>query len=504
MEDPLLEGYLRGARANELVIGLPDGAYRITLAAHDPAKAHGPFSVTADGTPLFEQVRTSPNAPWRGSADLRVRGGVLRLGFVPGPGADFIVNALEIQGPESAELRPVCASAPSVSVPSRAELPAAGEAEARQALRAVCDWLLEHRRGDGYLGDTDDNWYTASMPVRALLAGFDILGDTRYRDAALRVMDLFVGEQMPSGAFCGVYRGKPTAALSPAEVEHLAVHARQPMSDIGSVVCAVAVASRYADRARSAGYVDSLRKFCDGWAIRFQEPSGAFTDGPWGKDWLTTTYSCATAIEAAVFALAAAVTGDKAYARVAVKAIDYLLHDWREDGRMLGRAPHWEVHGRRPFVMETLYFGDLWYYDDGFITTARHCGDAAARARIEAGIGWRVFGEAGLLAALGGKAWWPIQDIWNNAKSVGMVQTLLYARAIGRREAELEGALASMRSFLCNPEYARRVGVMADDRERPVAKFGYQTWTGMDRQSAGFAGMTLAEMLKPGVLYLDA
>jgi hypothetical protein len=45
---------------------------------------------------------------------------------------------------------------------------------------------------------------------------------------------------------------------------------------------------------------------------------------------------------------------------------------------------------------------------------------------------------------------------------------------------------------------------MADDHERPASIYGYQTWTGMDRQAAGFAGMTLAEMLKPGVIYLDA
>jgi hypothetical protein len=61
-----------------------------------------------------------------------------------------------------------------------------------------------------------------------------------------------------------------------------------------------------------------------------------------------------------------------------------------------------------------------------------------------------------------------------------------------------------MRRFLCTPEYARRLAIMADDRERPVDKYGYQTWTGMDRQSVGFAGMTLAEMIKPGVIYLDA
>jgi hypothetical protein len=93
--------------------------------------------------------------------------------------------------------------------------------------------------------------------------------------------------------------------------------------------------------------------------------------------------------------------------------------------------------------------------------------------------------------------------LWNNAKSIGTVQTLLYAKTRLGGSPALDEALAGMRRFLCTPEYARRVGVMADDREHPVSEHCYQTWTGMDRQAAGFAGMTLAEMLKPGVIYLD-
>ena len=33
---------------------------------------------------------------------------------------------------------------------------------------------------------------------------------------------------------------------------------------------------------------------------------------------------------------------------------------------------------------------------------------------------------------------------------------------------------------------------------------GFQTWSGMRMEATGFAGMTLAEMIKPGVLYLGS
>lgn len=502
IEDALLEGYLLGRRPNALWLGLSQGAYRLTLTSFEPLRNHGPFTIQAAGQKLAE-VRLNAGEVSQISCEVTVTGGVLKLEFIPRPAADFLLNALVVEGPEDATLRPVCASAPPVTLPSRAELQAKSQDDPRAALRRICDWLLAHRRSDGYLGDTDNNWYTASMPIRALLAGYDILGERAYLEACLMVLDTFVGEQLPNGAFCGVFRGKPTAALSSAEVEHIMEHARQPMSDIGSMVSALAIASHYAPSPHKERYLASVRHFCDHWALRFQEPSGAFTNGPWGKGWFTGIYSCATAIEAATFSLAYAISGQKHYMESAMRGIAFLLPDWQPSGRMIGRAPHWEVHNRQPFLLEPLHFGDQWYYDEGFITTARHCPDDALRTRIHEALRWRVYGEEGLLAALGNQVWWPIQDIWNNAKSIGMVQTLLYAQTHLGSSPTLDEAIAGMRRFLCTPEYARRLGIMADDRERPASVFGYQTWTGMDRQSAGFAGMTLAEMLKPGVLYLD-
>ena len=187
---------------------------------------------------------------------------------------------------------------------------------------------------------------------------------------------------------------------------------------------------------------------------------------------------------------------------MAERAIRFLLPDWRRDGRMLGRAPHWPWHNAKPFVLDTLLFGDQWYYDEGFITLWHHTPAGAFRDHIRRALERRVYGTAGLLAALHGHAWWPIQDIWNNAKSVGMVQTLLFARQAGHAATRLDKALEAMRRLLCTPRYAARLGVMPADAERPSARHYLQTWSGMAMEATGFAGMTLAEMLKPGVLYL--
>jgi len=505
VEDPLLEGFVQGTQPTEFWIGLPDGTYSLSITCHEPLEEHGPFTVKANGVSVLGDVVIKAGSVRKESFQARSRDGILCLKFAPSAGKDFIINALVIEGPAGVRPQPVFKSAPPITLPDRKELVTrAGDADPKMTLRQICDWLIEHRRADGFMGGVEGiyaQWYTVSMPIRALLAGYDILADRRYLETALTTLDLFVDEQLPNGAFEGVFRGKATAQLSDTELEQ-SLKTRLPMSDIGSMVSALAAGSCYAAQPRKERYLKSVRHFCDDWAMKFQQPSGAFTDGQWFPD--IRIYSCATAIEAATFSLAHAVTGNARYLKVAADAIQYLLSDWREDGSMVGRGPHWFVRSGQPFVLEPLYFGDIWYYDEGFITTSLHADDEAFRRRIDTAMGWRVFGARGLLQALEGKVWWPIQDTWDNAKSIGMVQTLLYARTHEMGTPALEEALADMRRFLCVPEYRRRLGIMPDDTEHPASVYGYQTWSGMSMESTGFAGMTLAEMIKPGVIYLDS
>jgi hypothetical protein len=501
VDEALLEGYAGMWKPSELRIGLNPGTYHVTLTSFDPVHAHGPFSVTAGGSPAISGVSAPANEIVTVDFDCNVQGDVLSLRFVPDEGSGMVLNALVITGPDDAQLHPVFKTAPPIEMPDRDELAQSARNDPKAALKEICDWLVAHRNENGFLGDAWEGgiflWYTASMPVRALLAGYDILGEAAYRDAAFRVLDLFAGEQLPSGAFGSILRGKPTSELSQSELTTVIETHGQPMSDIGSIVSALAIGSQYADSGRKERYVETVRHFCADYASLHQLPNGAFTDGP-----NTGLYSCATAIQAATFSLASAVTGDARFLDNAARAISFLLRDWLEDGRMLGRAPHWPVRNHLPFVMETLYFGDQWYYDEGFITTAYHAQDDDLRREIVEAIRRRLFGKCGLLTALEDRPWWPVQDIWNNAKSIGMVQTLLFAQESGLSKPALEEALESMQKVLSTPEYSRRLGVMAGDVEFSKEKYGFLSWSGMSIEATGFAGMTLAEMLKPGILYL--
>ena len=307
-------------------------------------------------------------------------------------------------------------------------------------------------------------------------------------------------EQLPNGAWEAELRGRSTRSLPRTEVQRILREERLPMSDVGSVVSALAIVTPLAKGKRQQRYTKSLKLFCSEWAPRFQRRNGAFDDGVWPQP--TKIYSCATAIEAATFALAHRATGEARYLDVSKRAIRYLLKDWQEDGRMLGRAPHWTVHNHKPFVMESLYFGDMWYYDEGFITAWHHIEDRTFRTQVGRALHNRVHGSAGLLAAQNRQTWWPVRDLWNNAKSLGMVQTLLFAQRHGESSPGLDRALANANQILTNPIYTRRLGVMATDFSRPISKHGMRSWAGLRMEATGFAGMSIAESIQPGILYL--
>jgi len=501
VDEALLEGFVRIPKPADLRIGLTPGTYQVTLTFYDPTKGHGPFSIVAGDSRVLSRCTTTAGEIVEKSFYCQAEGNSLTLRFIPEEGKDIVLNALVLTGQEDEKLLPVFKTAPPAKMPGRTELDSSLAHEPEAALREVCDWLLDHRRENGFLGDAWEGnapyWYTASMPVRALLAGYDILGDQKYLDAGLVIMDLFASEQTPNGAFPSVLRGRITSELTEAEIQHIYETERLPMSDVGSVVSALAIATKYAGPEHRKIYQDSLVLFCDKWASLFQKRDGSFTDGP-----NTGTYSCASAIEASAFSLASKATGETKFLQSAKRALRFLLPDWMEDGRMIGRAPHWPVRNRLPFVMETLYFGDQWYYDEGFITSAHYVEDPELKRDLLEALQHRVFGDCGLLRALGDGVWWPVQDVWNNAKSLGMVQTLLAMKSFDMSTPELEDALKLLQQVICTPEYSHRLGVMVDDSEHPADKFGSRSWGGMATEATGFAGMTIAEMIKPGVLYL--
>jgi hypothetical protein len=89
--------------------------------------------------------------------------------------------------------------------------------------------------------------------------------------------------------------------------------------------------------------------------------------------------------------------------------------------------------------------------------------------------------------------WWPPAHPWVDSKAAAMPLVFLeYQRGMAD-DAEVRDAVRRAAVFLCNPDFAARIGVMVDP-ELP--------WGQFSMPATGFGGLFLAEMVRPGVIYL--
>jgi hypothetical protein len=522
-EDPLLLSFVQ-APEGELRLGLPPGCYTLKLSFYDAQEEHGPFSLavaSVDGRAAMgageQRVILAGVTVPRGQvvteqADVTHSGGALALRFKASAGKTFLLNALEVLGPEDAELQMLFDDAPSDILPAPAELLATGRDDPRPALREVCDWLMAHRRADGFLGDPEGErrwWYTSAYPIRTLLAGSEIFGEERYRVAAQEVLDLFVLDQMPEGGFPQSFQGRGALAARPeAELDAIRAKTWMNLADIGSTVSALAFAIRYTTGERQARYRAAVKKYLDVWAPQFQQGSGGFTNGWLAGHRAQWIYSIATGTTALSYAFYAAATGEPGYIEVAERAAQFLVRDWHPDGRPYIWPFDWYYPGA-PFYMRVRDIGEQFYILDAIAGVASVSRNEAVRRQVFDALRKYLLGSQGLIATWDGAPWWPIQDTWNNSKSAATPLFLAYFLRVApqydlpRAElAQVEEVYRVARRFLCTPAHARQIGVMENDPDLPWGGHSLMSWTGCAVAATGFAGLALADMVEPGISYL--
>lgn len=516
-DNPLLEDFVKG-KEGELRIGLSPGRYRLRFRFHDSEETHGPFDVSfasmptrsapraGSFQPLLSDITVTPGQVADPETLLRHEGGALSLLFKGRQDSSFLVNALEVWGDGSASLEKLFPEAPDDEIPDSEDGSEGPASDPREVLRKACEWLLDQRDEYGFLGDDDARlklWYTASYPLRTLLAGYDLFGGRACLDAVTELLDRLVSEQMPYGAFCQSFRNRPTRDSSPQELVKIKHSGWQNLADVGSIVIVLLMALPYVDVERRKKYLEAARRYVDSWVIQFQRPDGGFSNGWIGRKYAEWSYGVSTANTAAVLALLSAVTGNKEYMERAQWAIDFLITDWHEDGRPF-IWPHDGYFPRRPYHRSVLEFGDLAYVHEGILITARNSRDADFRRRVWRASRKHLLGSAGLLSCMAEKLWWPLNCAWNNSKSALMPVVLSsYLELADAFEAPgddiewVREAYRRCRQFLCTPEYVRRIGVMESPAQLPWGNT--QTWSGCAVAATGFAGLALAEMIEPGL-----
>ncbi len=507
IKDPLQRDFVGGTKG-EFWIGLDNGGYELSLLLGDQKASTGPFDVYVQNVLTQSRITLRAGETLTCSYPAVVENNKLMLRLQAAPGKEFAIYGLAISGEPGKALRRIFQHAPPDELPPVDEVMRNGSVDTRLALRAICDWLLAHRLANGFLGDfepgrkgTNFYWYTTAYPVRTLLAGYKIFGEQKYLDAVLHIMDVLVDEQLPNGAWQQIFRDKPANKLTELELKDIYEHEWMNLADIGCIATALGLTCHEAAEPRKSRYIAALRKFCDDWAMKWQRASGGFTNGMEAGHACNEIYGVATATEAAAFASLYAQTHDKKYMAVAEKAAHFLADHWKEDGQSICYNHH-STKGGLVLAQPVNYFGADFYTIDGLFMVYHHTQEQALRDKIINVMGWYIKGEKGLLALLGQNSWWPLQDAWNNSKTAGIPLAFLnYQRQVSDPAVDRFVSLANR--FLCTANYSQRLGVMVEDADVPWGGHSLQSWAGCTVSATGFAGLALAEMVQPGVIYLD-
>ncbi len=505
-DDPLYRDFVEHERGTFLM-GLDNGSYDITLLFNDSQACHGPFRIQIESIHLGP-ISIPQDTLISINTLVMVEDQQLEITFLAESGASFFVNGLIVRGDPGHASRSMFADAPLCTLPTRQTVLKTGNTNPRERLYNLCEWYLDHRLDNGFLGDFEPKdslphywWYTTAYPIRALIAGYQIFGKERYLTAVTTLLDKLVSEQFDNGAWQQTYRGIPTRQLTASQIDSIQTHHWMNMADIGSIATALGVAAAVVDAPRDSIYLHSLKSFCHNWAIQWQLPSGGFTNGMESGVPQRDIYSVATAIEAGVFASLYTLTGNRDDIRIAERAIGFIVDNWNKDGRP-------RIYAHRTEQVEPIYdqpvthFGAGFYLVDGLLWVYHQTNNTALKDNIHKVLKVYIHGERGLLNTMADRPWFPLQDIWNNSKTAGIPLALLvYNRQTP--DPAVEHALAVMKRFLTTPAFARRIGVMVDDGDLPWGRHTLQTWSGCSVAASGFAGLSLAEWVEPGIIYND-
>lgn len=512
------------ANAFEFRIGLAPGRYGFKLYFRDPAVQHGDMAVTLTRvTPQTSEgggqvlqshtVRPGMAAPAvLEIPDYHHEGGVLGFLFSSPQGGEVIVNGMEVTASGDGALVPIYPEAPPDVLPPAAQVAALPQPDLAGSLNAICSWLLQQRDADGFMGDFEENkrlWYTAAYPVRVLLAGHRLTGRKDWLDAALKLTDWFVDEQMPEGGFVQSVLGVKPCDLDAAELERIRQSNWMNLADIGSMVAALITACHYATGERRKRYTAAARKYLDKWATPRILPCGGVRNGWLGAQGeAKNIYLVSTAMTALSMALFYGFTGEFPYLDQAERTATFLMEGWGDDGTM----QNWNFDTQNPGDrrMPATYFGDTYYVFEALSAVLAMTQNQGLKKSIFGALGKTIFGSQGLLADLADKPWWNLQNIWNNSKSTGsliVLQDYMHtAKELGvdtEGLARVESAYSLMQKFLSCEEYGHILGLMVEDPTTPYP-FGphsLASWTGCAVATAGFAGISVAQMLQYGVVY---
>jgi len=359
-------------------------------------------------------------------------------------------------------------------------------AELQTLLRDICDWSIAIELCSGEIKVQErrrTSIFINSNLARVLIAGYEILGERRYLDEAFAWFDRLAAQQQITRAANGDTVGW-WGDFSPTTNIYLA--------DAGTSASAMATAVRYASAERRRIYLDALHRFArfvthgsaedpqqqgrggsPGWIITTGPDRGALGTGYYRGQLAIAPYTISTAVTGSGFFSALyRLSGQIEYLETAEAAGEWLLEQRRPDGRM-------------PYVLENKRY-DNWpvntmsYISDGLIGLYRRTPHEETRQLIANSINRNV---QWLIINQNKHGVWGHMRSEDQQRSQGAVNLMvLYYSAISPEKIVLDSIEKNYRFFL-DKKNLRRYGVM----DLPI--------------STGFLGLSIAEVLQPGITY---
>jgi len=388
----------------------------------------------------------------------------------------------------------------------------------KQALKCAADWLMEQRtegKGGCFFRCLEDGkpiheWYMVFYPIRGLLLAGALLGERKYIDAALKYVDIYVGEQLPNGGFTSNYRQCPTGKLTKQALHDILRNGKVNVADVGSNAAAIVLAAQFADQARAKRYLDAVRNWFDNWVAIWALPEGGYGNGIWEGHKLNCPYTCGMSTVAMAFSAFGLATGEYEYIENAERTMAFQATKWLPDGRpvFMNAYPVPSEHALDDY---SHYF----YLLEGMCWTHHATRNRKLKKVLAQRIGDCLLGEKGLIAQWN-NSWFNFMTTvhpprpgelpssrlglgvrlgWEMAKSNGLMHVFAYYL---NHIAEHPGVRAKYdlgMAYLTQPLKARMSGVMSDPDE---------SYGAFAVQATGFACLSYAEAMKRDAVFAMA
>lgn len=323
----------------------------------------------------------------------------------------------------------------------------------REQFTQLCDSVIS------ILDDTQRRvpFYQDSYAVRALAVAYDVTGDKKYLDACRRWcarMVEFQATMIPHGAYYMNYGRKPGEPKGDWYI-----------GDSSSVALAVlATAVRCPDARDKVRLLDSVTNYARLVTNHYVLPCGGITDGLWSR--FDGEWWCSTGIFGSLAFVLYDQTGDPAYLKVGLRAIDWLNRQRFEN------AQHIDYKEAAPSVLMYVFEA----YSAGLPHLQRDpIRWEASQPELKRALAWMAANQPGRNA----KSTWKYEHQWGSKLGGLPFHMYVWSRLLPEKAAIAAAA---------DKDLAHMGKALAGDRSKLY-------------QLSAFALMSYAERVSPGSLY---